>query len=50
MKLSEAGYGDIKTIKELDVKTFINLIHYENYKNQYLQIFKELNNNIGKRK
>jgi len=43
MRLSKAGYGDILTIKNLDVKTFMDLIHYENYLNQYQKVFHALN-------
>lgn len=43
MRLSKAGYGDIMVIKGLDVKTFIDLIHFENYNAEYQAIMMELN-------
>lgn len=43
MKLSRAGYGDIKIIKELDSETFINLIHYENFLSDYENAARALN-------
>lgn len=43
MRLSKAGYGDILTIKSLDVKTFMDLIHYENYLTKYQKVFHALN-------
>lgn len=43
MRLSKAGYGDIMVIKNLDIKTFIDLIHYENYNNEYQAVMMELN-------
>lgn len=49
MKLSKAGYGDIETIRNLNVEKFMNLIHFENYSNEYSRVFMELNQN-AKRK
>lgn len=49
MKLAKAGYGDIETIRNLDVGMFMNLVHFENYNNEYSQVFMELNQN-AKRK
>lgn len=49
MKLSKAGYGDIKTIRELDIDKFMNLIHFENYTAEYSQIFMELNKNATRK-
>ena len=43
MKLSRQGYGDINTIKNLDVKTFLDLVHYENYIAEYDRVLRELN-------
>lgn len=43
MKLARQGYGDINTIKDLDVETFINLVNYENYLDKYAQVFRDLN-------
>lgn len=43
MKLSKCGYGDIKTIKQLDSETFINLVHYENYLLEYEKAVNVLN-------
>lgn len=43
MKLARQGYGDINTIKNLDVETFINLVNYENYLDKYAQVFRDLN-------
>lgn len=43
MKLSRAGYGDILTVKKLDIGTFMNLLHYENYLSEYQRVFRELN-------
>jgi hypothetical protein len=43
MRLSRQGYGDIVTIKNLDVKTFLDLIHYENYLSKYDTVLRELN-------
>ena len=44
MKLSKAGYGNVRLIKSLDVATFMNLIHYENYIVEYREEFERLNN------
>lgn len=49
MKLSKAGYGDIKTIRELEIDKFMNLIHFENYSNEYAKIFTELNKNATRK-
>ena len=43
MRLAKQGYGDIATIKNLDVGTFINLIHYEKFLDKYEYALKELN-------
>lgn len=43
MRLAKEGYGDILTIKQLDVKTFMDLINYENYLAQYDRVFREIN-------
>lgn len=43
MRLAKAGYGDIKVIKSLDVKTFFDLVHYDNYINEYKNEFERLN-------
>lgn len=43
MRLSRQGYGDINTIKGLDVKTFLDLVHYENYLAKYDTVLRELN-------
>ena len=43
MRLSRQGYGSITEIKNLDVSTFLNLIHYENYIDKYQYVFRELN-------
>lgn len=45
MRLAKEGYGDIVTIKNLNVQTFIDLIDYEEYTNKYLKIFREINKN-----
>lgn len=43
MRLSRQGYGDITTIQNLDVKTFIDLIQYENYLSKYDVTMREIN-------
>lgn len=43
MRLSKEGYGSICEIKNLDVKTFMNLVYYENYRNKYLRALEILN-------
>lgn len=43
MRLSKQGYGDIVTIKNLDVATFLNLMHYEKYLDDYQRVFRDLN-------
>ena len=43
MRLSRQGYGSISEVKNLDVGTFMNLIHYENYLDKYQGVFRELN-------
>lgn len=43
MKLSKLGYGDIMTIKSLDVGTFMNLVRYEIYLDKYAKVFQDLN-------
>lgn len=43
MKLSRQGYGDIVTVKNLDVGTFMHLIQYEIYLDKYTQVFRDLN-------
>lgn len=45
MKLAKSGYGDIVTIQNLDVKTFFDLVHYQNYLDDYIKEFEDLNNN-----
>lgn len=43
MRLTHERYGTITEIKNLDVKTFIDLIHYDNYLNKYEAVLRELN-------
>lgn len=43
MRLSKAGYGSITEIKNLSSDIFINLIHYENFANEYKEAVMELN-------
>lgn len=43
MRLSKEGYGDITTIRNLEVDKFFNLIHYENYLAEYSEAFRLLN-------
>lgn len=43
MKLTKSGYGSIIEIKNLDVKTFMDLVHYQNYLDDYATEFQELN-------
>ncbi len=43
MKLSNEGYGNINTIRNLEVDKFFNLIHYENFKAEYKENFRLLN-------
>jgi hypothetical protein len=43
MRLAKQGYGDIEQMHNLDVKRFIDLIHYENYLAEYDKTFRELN-------
>lgn len=43
MKLSKEGYGDINTIRNLEIDMFIRLIHYENYIAEYRDSFRLLN-------
>lgn len=43
MRLSRLGYGDIPTIRSLDVQTFMNLIRYENFSEKYMRAVKLLN-------
>ena len=37
------GYGDILTVKNLDSKTFFDLVYYEQYLDEYQRAVKELN-------
>ncbi len=48
MKLSRAGYGDIKTIQGLNSQEFFDLIHYENYLAKYAELVRALNTKRGK--
>lgn len=43
MRLAKEGYGTITEIKNLDIGTFINLIHYDNFINKYKDELQELN-------
>ena len=43
IKLSKEGYGSIEDVRNLNIKTFFNLIHYERYLNEYNQAFRTLN-------
>lgn len=43
MRLSHEGYGSITEIKNLDIKTFMDLVHYDNYINKYDSLLRELN-------
>ncbi len=43
MRLSKEGYGSINEIKHLDVKTFLDLVHYEEYVDKYSKAFRALN-------
>lgn len=43
MRLSRQGYGNLEKMHNLDVRQFINLIHYENYLVDYEKVLKELN-------
>lgn len=43
MKLSKSGYGDINTIKNLNSKEFMELIHYERFLDDYAMAFRALN-------
>ncbi len=43
MKLTKCGYGSITEIKTLDAKTFMDLVHYQNYLDDYTKEFQELN-------
>lgn len=43
MRLAKEGYGTISEIMNLDVRTFINLIHYNNFINKYQNVLEELN-------
>lgn len=45
MRLSKLGYGDIMTVKNLDVQTFIDLIHYEEFLDRYTQTVRSMNEN-----
>lgn len=43
MRLAKEGYGTISEIKNLDIGTFLNLIHYDNFINQYKSVLQYLN-------
>lgn len=43
MKLTKSGYGSITEIKNLDSQTFMDLIHYEKYLDDYQEAVRELN-------
>lgn len=43
MKLAKEGYGSYEEMRNLDVRSFINLIHYENYLNKYQDMVQWLN-------
>lgn len=43
MRLAKEGYGTITEIKNLDIGTFINLIHYDNFINKYQEEIQVLN-------
>lgn len=43
MRLAKEGYGTITEIKNLDIGTFINLIHYDNFINKYQEEIQALN-------
>nr|DAJ74783.1 MAG TPA: hypothetical protein [Caudoviricetes sp.] len=43
MKLSKEGYGSIQEIRSMDIGTFMNLIHYERYLDQYAHAVRGLN-------
>lgn len=43
MRLSSEGFGDIQTIKNLDSKTFFELVHYVNFKAEYAEVFRDMN-------
>jgi len=43
MRLASEGYGSLKEIKELPVDEYFQLIHYENFKAEYKEIFRLLN-------
>ena len=43
MQISEEGYGDIATIKNLDGKTFMDLVHRVRFLAEYRQAVRSLN-------
>lgn len=43
MKLAKEGYGDIAAIRNMDIKTFFHLIHYEQFLSDYQRAFRKLN-------
>jgi hypothetical protein len=43
MRLSKEGYGSLNEVKNFDVETFMDLIHYENYLTKYNNVMNELN-------
>ena len=45
MRLSKEGYGSLEEVKNFDVETFMNLIHYENYLSKYNIVLNEMNRN-----
>lgn len=43
MRLSQAGYGTIAELLKLDIKRFLNLIHYEVFQDKYNKAVRALN-------
>ena len=47
-KLSRAGYGSIKEIRELNAYEFMNLINYEKFLDDYAKAFRAMNDRSKK--
>lgn len=43
MRLAKAGYGSINDMDNVSSDKFINLIHYENFLNEYQEAVRALN-------
>lgn len=43
MQLAKEGYGSYNEIQKLDIRSFMDLIHYENYLNKYGKLVRDLN-------